>query len=137
MLASIKDADSVTDSCTTCSTNTFTDSTVALTEDPSSTDGSTISSPEWATELMLDNGNDENKGTDGNENKNARENEDRNEDNITKAGTKMGEKADIIEKNKTTTHPSAIFTDVGNALIPNKKLSENSTFAKVTMRGEE
>ncbi|XP_070160306.1 uncharacterized protein [Polyergus mexicanus] len=131
-LASTKDADSVTDSCTTCSTNTFTDSTIASTEDPSSTDGSTISSPEWATELSLDNGNDENEGTDGNENKNARENEERNEDKTTKAGTKMGEKVDIIEKNKATTHPSAISTDVGNALIPDEKLSKNTSLAKRT-----
>lgn len=102
------------------------------TENPSSTD---ISLPEWTTvlsELMLDNGNDENEDADGNENKNASENEDRNEDRTTEAGTKTG---DIIEKNKATTHPFAIFTDVGNALIPGEKLSENSTLAKVTMRG--
>lgn len=134
-LAFTKDADSIIDSCTTCSTNIFTDSTIASTEDPSSTDGSTISSPEWATEL-IDNGNDKNEGTDGNENKNARENEDRNEDNTTKAGTKVGEKTDIIEKNKATTNPSAIFTDVRNALIPDKKLSENSMFTKVMIREE-
>lgn len=85
---------------------------------------------------MLGNGNDENEDIDGNENKNARENEKRDEDKTTKAGTKMGEKVDIIEKNKATTHPSAISTDVGNVLIPDEKLSENSTLAKVTMRGK-
>lgn len=97
-------------------------------------DGSTISSSEWTTELMLDNGNDENEVTDDNENKNARENEDRNKNKTTKAGTKAGEKADIIEKNKATTHPFVISTDAGNALIPDEKLSENSTLTKVTMR---
>ncbi|XP_025263622.1 uncharacterized protein LOC105252197 isoform X2 [Camponotus floridanus] len=129
-LASTKDADSVTDSCTMCSTNTFTDSTIASTEDPSSMDGSTISSSEWTTELMLDNGNDENEDTDDNENKNARENEDWNKNKTTKAGTKTGEKADIIEKNKATMHPFVISTDAGNALIPDEKLSENSTLTK-------
>lgn len=81
---------------------------------------------------MLDNGNDENEDTYGNENKNASENEDRNEDGTTEAGTKTG---DIIEKNKATMYPFAIFADVGNALIPSEKLPENSTLAKVTMRG--
>lgn len=107
------------------------------TEDPSSIDGSTISSSEWTTELMLDNGNDENEDTNDNENKNARENEDRNENKTTKAGTKTSEKADIIEKNKATTHPFVISTDAGSALIPDEKLPENSTLTKVTMRNKD
>ncbi|XP_029168318.1 uncharacterized protein LOC114938495 [Nylanderia fulva] len=121
-MASTKDDDD-------SSTNSFTDSTITSTEDSSSTN---ISSAEWTTvlpELMLDNGNDENEDADGNENKNASENEDRNEDGTTEAGTKT---RDIIEKNKATTHPFAIFTDVGNALIPGEKLPENSTLAKRT-----
>lgn len=127
-MASTKDADSVTDSCTMCSTNTFTDSTIASTEDPAM-DGSTISSPEWTTELMVDNGNGENENINGNENKN----ENQNEDKTTEAGTKTGEKADIIEKNKATTRPFAISTDAGNALILHEKLeSENSTLTEVT-----
>lgn len=105
------------------------------TEDPSSIDGSTISSPEWTTKLMFDNGNDENENPDGNENKNAKENENQNKDKTTEAGTKTGEKADIIEKNKTMTHPFAISMDAGNALILYEKLeSENSTLTKVTIR---
>lgn len=108
------------------------------TEDPSSTDGSTISLSEETTmlpELTLDNGNDENEDADGDENKNARENEERNEDETTERGTTMREKADIIEKNKATMHPSAVSTDAGKTLIPDEKLSENSTSIKVTKRG--
>lgn len=126
-LASTKDVDFATDSCTTCSTNALTDSTIASTEDPSSTDSSTISSPEWTTELMLDNENDENENTEKNGNKNAKENEDKT--------TKAEEKTDISEKNKTTTNSFAIPTDVGNALVPDETLSENSTLIKVTIRG--
>ncbi|EFN84001.1 hypothetical protein EAI_03384 [Harpegnathos saltator] len=147
--ASTKDADSVTDSCATCSTNTLTDSTIATTEvekeeeeeekDPSSTDdGTTISSAEWTTalsELTLDNGNDENGNTGEDKNKNANENEDRDEDEA--AGMRRrpsaAEKADIIEKNKATTHPFAISTDAGDtALVPDVKSPENSTLAKRT-----
>ncbi|XP_014477911.1 PREDICTED: uncharacterized protein LOC106746172 [Dinoponera quadriceps] len=139
-LASSKDADSVTDSCATCSANTLTDSTIAATttevEDPSNTDGTTISSPEWTTvlpELTLDNGNDENEDTGGSGDKNASENEDRNEHGSTgMTGLKAAEKADIIEKNKATTHPFAISTDAGQAFVPDVKSPENSTLAKRT-----
>ncbi|KAG5312876.1 KCP protein, partial [Acromyrmex insinuator] len=131
-----KDADSVTrDSCTTCSTNTFTDST---TEDASSTDSSTISLSEWTTmlpELTLNNGNDENEDTGGDENKNTSENEERNEDEATERETMMGEKTDIIEKNKTTVHPFVVSTDAGKTLIPEKLSSENSTLIKRTKTG--
>jgi len=102
------------------------------TEDPS-TDSSTISLTEWTTvfpELALDNGNDD---AGGNKNKNASENEERNEDEITERGTTMGEKADIIEKNKATMHPFAVSTDAGKTLISDEKSSENSTFIKVTI----
>lgn len=108
------------------------------TEDSSSTDDSTISSPQWTTtlpELTLDNENDENEDINSDENKNASEQEDRNEDTPV-MGAKTGEKADIIERNKATTHPFAIFTDAGDALILGEKTPENSTFAKVTTRGE-
>ncbi|EZA53429.1 hypothetical protein X777_06510, partial [Ooceraea biroi] len=134
-LASTKDADSVADSCTTCSTSTFTDSTIVTTEDLASTDASTISSPEWTTvlsELTLDNGNDENEDTKRDENKNASENEDRNENGATETGAQTGEKADIIEKNKAATHPFAISTDAGDSLIPGEKSSENSTLTEGT-----
>jgi len=103
------------------------------TEDPS-TDSSTISLiSEWTTvfpELALDNGNDD---AGGSKNKSASENEERNEDEITERGTTMGEKADIIEKNKATMHPFAVSTDAGKTLISDEKLSENSTFIKVTI----
>ncbi|KYN33025.1 hypothetical protein ALC56_12659 [Trachymyrmex septentrionalis] len=122
-----KDADSVTrDSCKTCSTNTFMDSTIMTTEDASSTDSSTISLSEWTTmlpELTLNNGNDENKNTS--------ENKERNEDEATERGTTMGEKTDIIEKNKTTVHPFVVSTDAGETLI-HEKLPENSTLIKRT-----
>ncbi|XP_077265820.1 uncharacterized protein LOC143899407 [Temnothorax americanus] len=134
-LASTKDADSDIGSCIMCLTNTFTDSTIMTTEEPFSTDGSTISLSEWTTmlpELALDNGNDENEGAGGNENKNAGENEKRNEDEATERGTTVGEKADIIEKNKATMHPFAISTNARKTLIPDEKLSENSTLIKRT-----
>lgn len=137
-LASTKDPDSATGSCMTCSTNTFTDSTIMMTEDPSSTDSSTISLPERTTmlpELALDNGNDENGDADGDGNKNASENAERSEDEATESGTTMGEKADIIEKNKATMHPFAVSTNARETLIPVEKLSENSTLIKV-MKGE-
>nr|XP_012217780.1 PREDICTED: uncharacterized protein LOC105669410 [Linepithema humile] len=133
-LASTKDADSVTDSSTVCSTNTFMDSTIVTTEDSSSTDDSTISSLEWTTtlpELTFDNGNDENEDINDGENKNTSKPEDRNEETPA-MGAKAGEKADIIEKNKATTHPFAIFTDAGDALILGEKSPENFTFAKRT-----
>lgn len=117
-----------------CSTTTFVDSTIVTTEDSSST---TISSPEWTTtlpELTLDNGTDENGDINGGENKNASKQEDRNE-GTPLTGTKAGEKADTIERNKATTHPFAIFTDAGDALILGEKSPENSTFAKVMTRG--
>jgi len=102
------------------------------TEDPGTEDpSSTISLTEWTTvfpELALDNGNDDAGG-----NKNASENEERNEDEITERGTTMGEKADIIEKNKATMHPFAVSTDAGKTLISDEKSSENSTFIKVTI----
>lgn len=134
-LASTKDADSGTGSCMMCLTNTFTDSTIMTTEDPSSTDGSTIPLPEWTTmlpELAPDNGNDENEDAGGDGNKNASENEERNEDGATERGMTMGEKADIIEKNKATMHPFAVSTNARETLIPDEKLSENSTLIKVT-----
>ncbi|XP_018403829.1 PREDICTED: uncharacterized protein LOC108780571 [Cyphomyrmex costatus] len=134
--ASIKHANSVTDSCTMCSTNTFTDSTIVTTEDPSNTDGSTISLSEWTTvlpELTLNNGNNEDTG--GDENKNASENEERNEDEATERGTTVEEKTDIIEKNKATMHPFAVSTDAGKTVIPDKKLSENFTLIKRTKIG--
>ncbi|XP_018304258.1 uncharacterized protein [Mycetomoellerius zeteki] len=132
--ASTKDAESVIGSCTTCSTNTFTDSTIMTIENASSTDSSTISL-EWTTmlpELTLNNGNDENEDTGEDENKNTSENEERNEDEATERGTTMGEKTDIIEKNKATVHPFAVSTDAGEMLIPDEKLSENSTIIKRT-----
>lgn len=117
-------------------------------EDSSSTGGTTISpSPEWTTttttvlpELTLDNGNDENEDTGGSENKNASGNEDRNEHGAATGagGLKAAEKADIIEKNKATTHPFAISTDAGDVtLVPDVKSPENSTLAKVREGGEE
>lgn len=102
-------------------------------ENASSTDSSTISL-EWTTmlpELTLNNGNDENEDTGEDENKNTSENEERNEDEATERGTTMGEKTDIIEKNKATVHPFAVSTDAGEMLIPDEKLSENSTIIKV------
>ncbi|XP_011862338.1 PREDICTED: uncharacterized protein LOC105558969 [Vollenhovia emeryi] len=133
--ASTKDADSSTGSCITCLTNTFTDSTIATTEDPSSRDGSTVSLSEWTTmlpELALDNGNDENEAAGGDGNKNASENEERNEDAATESGTTMAGKADIIEKNKATMHPFAASTNAQETLIPDEKLSENPTLIKRT-----
>jgi len=117
-----------------CSTDTFMDSTIVTTEDSSSiTNDSTISSPEWTTtlpELTFDNGNDENGDIKSGKNKNASKQEDWNEET---PEAKAGEKADTIEKNKATTHPFAIFTDAGDALILGEKSPENSTFAKVMM----
>lgn len=86
--------------------------------------------------LTLDNGNDENEDA-GDENENASENGDRNENVAAETGTQAGEKADIIEKNKATTHPFAIFTDTGNKRIPAEKSPENSTLAEVMTREEE
>ncbi|XP_011688443.1 PREDICTED: uncharacterized protein LOC105450350 [Wasmannia auropunctata] len=135
-LASTKDADSATGSCTMCLTNTFTDmSTIMTTEDSSSTDSSTISLLEWTMmlpELALDNGNDENKNAGGDGDKNASENVERNEDEATETGATMGEKADIIEKNKATVHPFVVSTDAGKMLIPDEKLFKNSTHVKRT-----
>ncbi|KAL0116614.1 hypothetical protein PUN28_009923 [Cardiocondyla obscurior] len=132
-LASAKDADSDVGSCTMCFTNTFADSTIMTTEDPSSTDGTTISLPEWTTmppELALDNGNDGDEGA-GDDNKNLSENEEHNEDEATERGMMIEEKADIIKKNKATMHPFAISTNAQETLIP-EKLSANSTIIKRT-----
>lgn len=106
------------------------------TEDPSSTDSSTISLSEWTMlpELALDNGSYENEDAGGDENKNASENEERNEDKTTERGTTMEEKADIIEKNKATMHPFTVSTNARESLI-SEKLSENSTLIKVTTKG--
>lgn len=107
------------------------------TEDSSSTDGSTISLSEWTTvlpELTLDNENDENGDADEDEYKNVRENEKRNENEATERGMTMRKKADIIEKNKATMHPSAVSMDSRKTLIPDEKLSENSTPIKVTTK---
>ncbi|XP_012540312.2 uncharacterized protein LOC105838926 [Monomorium pharaonis] len=131
-LASTRDADSITGTCTMCLTNTFTDSTIMTTEDPSSTDASTISLPEWTTvlpELALNNGNED---AGGDEDKNARENKERNEDGTTERGTTVEEKVDIIEKNKATMHPFAISTNTGEMFISDEKLSKNSTLIKRT-----
>ncbi|XP_011632850.1 LOW QUALITY PROTEIN: uncharacterized protein LOC105424359 [Pogonomyrmex barbatus] len=130
--ASTEDADSITDSCITCSTNAYTDAIVMTTEDPSSTDGSTISLPEWTTalpELTLDNGNDENEDADGEKERNASENEEQNEDvALEGGGTTTGGKTDGIEKNKATMHPFAVSTSAGETLTPDEKvLSESST----------
>lgn len=109
------------------------------TEDPSSTDGLTISLPEWTTmlpELAPDNGNDENEDAGGDGDKNASENAERNEDGATERGMTMGEKADIIEKNKATVHPFVVSTNARETLIPlDEKWSENSTLIKVTTKG--
>jgi len=80
-------------------------------------------------ELTLNNGNDENEDT-GDENKNTSENEEWNEDEVTERET-TEEKTDIIEKNKTTVHPFVVSMDTGETLIPDEKLSENSTLIKV------
>jgi len=81
-------------------------------------------------ELTLNNGNDENEDI-GDENKNTSENEERNEDEVTERETTMEEKTDIIEKNKTTVHAFVVSMDTGETLIPDEKLSENSTLIKV------
>ncbi|KAL6258068.1 hypothetical protein P5V15_009985, partial [Pogonomyrmex californicus] len=113
-LASSKDADSITDSCITCSTNAYTDAIVVTTEDPSSAGGSTISLPDWTTE-----------------NKNASENEERNEDVAIEGGTTTGGETDRIEKNKATMHPFAVSTSAGETLTPDEKvLSESSALIK-------
>lgn len=106
------------------------------TEDSFSTNSTTVPSSEWTTattlpELTLDNGNDENERTDGKENKNANVNEDRDANVVIEMGMKMAEKVDIIERDKATTYPAVIPTDVGDVFIPIEQSPEITTIAKV------